>query len=327
MWIAKPLGALSRAEKTLALEREGVPLSQTFHWQNAAQASGARCYLVLHTDRKVGGFVHSWDDEAFECVNGPLLNWDSPESIAGEFAAFAHAVSRLSPSFRSMTLAPRWEGRECLQRRLSLLPVESTAVDQASTWVVPVDASAFDQFERTSPRMRRTLARAQKAGLCVEFLDVNEARLEAFVQGAQRFGEGKGFFVPSLKWFKALALPGAESSSDGSLSLAGEEKMSFQIVKSFVGGDETQLLVAFTRRSAHYLFGYDVRSSSSRLSTAATAHFQILEVCRMLGVSGYDLNGYTDPRDLSHPYAGVSQFKSQLGGYEVQFFCPRFEIA
>jgi lipid II:glycine glycyltransferase (peptidoglycan interpeptide bridge formation enzyme) len=106
-----------------------------------------------------------------------------------------------------------------------------------------------------------------------------------------------------------------------------DEKITFQLIQVSSEEAYTQLLIVFTPQFSHYLFGYDDRPSGTRQSTAAAAQFQALDLSRARGISYYDLNGYTDPSDLSHPYAGVSQFKSQWGGAEVRWAAPKFVIS
>ncbi len=203
MWIAKPLNALSPEEIDLCFQRQALPLSQTVCWQQATQATGAQSYLVLHTEKLIGGFVHSFDRQHFDCVNGPILNWDQPNQIAGELATFAHAVSRLSRSFQSVTLAPRWAS-EWVPRRLSYLPISPTQIDQASTLIVPVESTTPLQLERTHPRMQRTLSKAQKSGVHVESIDITPTRIEIFAGELAAFGRRKGFYVPPTHWFRTL---------------------------------------------------------------------------------------------------------------------------
>ena len=224
-----------------------------------------------------------------------------------------------------MVLAPRW-AFERASDRLAYLPIQPTEVDQASTLLVPVEATSLQQSHRALPRMRRTLSRAARAGLCAESIELNDILIGKFVEEARAFGGQKNFFVPPVGWFKALTGPGLKSGHvRGGTDPA--EPVSFKIFKSSIADNYTQVLVAFTPQSAHYLFGYDSRASGMNLSTAASAHFHVLEVCRQRGIPVYDLNGYTDPSDVLNPYSGVSRFKSQFGGHEVRFFCPKFSIS
>ncbi len=314
MWIAKPLHALSPEEIDLCFQRQALPLSQTICWQQASQATGAQSYLVLHTEKLIGGFVHTFDRQHFDCVNGPILNWDQPNQITSELATFAHAVSRLSRSFQSVTLAPRWES-EWVSQRLSYLPISPTQIDQASTLIVPVESTTPLQLERTHPRMQRTLSKAQKSGVHVESLDITPARIEIFAEELASFGRRKGFYVPPTHWLKTLVLNSPRLD------------VSFRLFRSTFGKNYTQVLIALTPQTCIYLFGYDFRADDHSPSTSASAHFQVLENCRDLKVPAYDLNGFTDSRDLNHPYVGVSQFKSQFGGQEVRWVSPKFHIS
>ena len=326
MWIAKPLSALNSNEIKLILERKDPPMSQTLTWQQATLAMGAEVYIVLDTQDLVGGFVHTFDGKNFDCTNGPILSWDHPEIAPRHLATFAHAVSRLSPHFCNLSFTPRWESH-LAEQRIKSLPIQPSDILEAATLQVPIERNQQKQMERASPRLRRTLTRAHRAGVQTSWNPITPELLSEFVAHMQLFGEEKGFYFPSYEWFKTLVIP-----SD----LSQKEEIHFYLAEAFIPSKlkpseisrKTQLLISITPSSLYYLFGCDVKSfEEPSLSTAASAHFRVLEESAKLGKKLYDLNGYTHPESSESSYRGVSLFKQQFGGQIVSYLCPQYWIS
>jgi hypothetical protein len=320
MWIAKPIRALSKDERSEWISCRGdqpsTPLSQTLAWAEAIESVGARAFLVFSPDERVGGVVHSSDALAcdFECVNGPLLDWDDAEKATRQLATFAMAVAKLSHTFKSLQLQPRWLSQE-IHSRIEHLPIEPREILRAATLQVPVKASVSDQFKSLSPRLRRTLSRAQCHGVRVQTRPIDLSELGDFVSSARRVGESKGFFVPAEGWFRALIGDNPEEV---------RESLAFWITRAHVEGSRTSLLTCVHGKTAHYLLGFDERAhgAPSSLSTSAVAHFDVLEHCAESAIEIYDMNGFTDPSDQSHPYSGVSRFKAQFSGTPIEYASP-----
>lgn len=335
MWIAKPLMALTEAEKAAWCRIQkrirdygrDFPLSQTLTWAQASESIGSEAFLVMEPDLGVGGILQRIGD-LLECINGPLLNWDDPFNATREFATFAMGASKACQGMRKIILSPRWivEHVEVIQRRLNFLPVGMIKHHEAQTLQIPIASDSESQLSSVSPRIRRSYRKARESGIrdiWVEPLHVeSEAALRSFAAGLREFGLKKNFFVPDPLWFSTLVFQNIP-----------DEKIEFALVsaKEERGGEplpSTQLLVVFTPAMAYYLFGYDERNASkkSNLSSSSVAHFAVLEKCRKKGIPLYDLNGFTDLRSTKHTYWGVSQFKSQWRGNQIQYFCPCFEI-
>ncbi len=325
MWIAKPLQSLSGAERAawIALQerKNEIPLSQTLAWGEAIIALGGRAYLVFSPEEQVGGMVHSVQEGfecAFECINGPYLNWDDRANIARQFATFVMAVTRLGPPFSSLRVQPRWLLSE-LESRLKLLPVPPREVSQASTIHLPVQSCESERLASVTPRLRRSLSVAKRAQVQVRSFEADSKQVSEFAFGIRKFGQEKGFYVPDENWLQSL-IKKEET--------VRRESLFFFITEAKTEGAMTSLLTCVHGSMAHYLFGYDERDDRARssLSTSAAAHFHVLENCASRGVKTYDLNGYTDPTDFTHPYAGVSRFKAQFQGEIINYASPLFLI-
>lgn len=329
MWIAKPLQSLSGAERAAWIslqEQEGdIPLSQTLAWGDSIIALGGSAFLVFSPEERVGGLVHANGGafanafaNAFECINGPFLHWDDSASAARQFATFVMAVTRLGPSFKSLRLQPRW-AMEQLEERLKLLPVPPREINQASTVQVQVLKSEAERLAAVSSRLRRTLSQAKRAQVQVKSWGVNPVDVVEFATSMKKFGQSKGFFVPEEAWLQSL-VHGEEGVQ--------RESLWFFMTEASAEGAVTRLLTCIYGSTAHYLMGYDERDdrAKSSLSTSAAAHFHVLEQCASQGIQVYDLNGFTDPRESDHSYAGVSQFKAQFQGVPVHYASPVFWI-
>ena len=326
MWIAKPLSALNSKEISLTLGREPSTLSQSLTWQQASLAIGAQVYLILETDEQVGGFVHTFDGQFFDCTNGPSLAWDQPEKASRHLATFAHAVTKLSREFKTLNLTPRWE-RSLASQRIETLPIEPSEVLEAATLQVPIEKNRANQIKRATPRLRRTLARAERAEVETTWSQIASHQLPEFVYNMQRFGVSRGFYVPSLEWFRALVTPSSISIKEGISFYLAEALIRSKTSKEMILR-KTQLLIALTPHHLYYLFGCDIKTTDEHCpSTAASAHFRALEECARLGKTLYDLNGYTHPQLGEPSYRGVSLFKEQFGGEIVSYLCPQYLIS
>lgn len=326
MWIAKPLQHLSGAERSAwihlqeRLSCSEIPLSQTLAWGDAITALGGKAYLVFSPDERVGGLVHSAEG-GLECINGPYLNWDHPADVARQFATFTMAMAKLSSHFSFLKIQPRWS-HEVLSARLEKLPIPPREVFEASTLQISVRRSETERLAAVTPRLRRSLSVARRAQARVQSWDADRDKVASFAGAMKAFGKTKGFYVPDVAWFQKLVGPvNPESGTQ-------REDLRFMITEAQAEGSLTQLLTCVHGKSAHYLFGYDQRDDLSKtaVSTSAVAHFHVLAHCAERGVATYDLNGFTDPHDKEHPYAGVSQFKSQFCGEVVRFASPQFWI-
>ncbi len=331
MWIAKPIFNLTENEKAAWQQIEfNLPLAQTLNWARAIEAVSGKAFLVFSPDEKVGGVVFSSPNHShfksklqFECINGPWLHWDEPNSIPRQLATFATAVSKINSNFESLSLKPRWE-RGQMQRRLSLLPIPTFNHTQAATWIVPVKTSPLEQFQSLSHRMQRTLSLAKRNQVLTQWDVLTPTQLNHFVPAMRHFGETHGFTVPPLSWFQALIQESAPSTSHSpSFWLISARKEGHNQLESF-----TQIIVCKRGNRAHYLFGYETRVPELRsaISTSAVAHWEALIQCISFGVQEYDLNGYLIKRDPHHPYTGVCNFKEQFSGAVIEYDVPEFLI-
>ncbi len=318
MWIAKPLAALTSNE-LLAWSRASktAPIAQTLDWGRAIAAVGASPYLVFSPEENVGGLVFSADRRSFECINGPLLSWDSPSSAPRQLATFAMAVSKLAPTFSSLTLRPRWNS-ERAEQRLRGLPIQPSKTDHAATWVVPVAPTHAKQESGFTRRFKRTLRHSLNASAEIVWVPLESTdapELAPFVEKLRVFSKAHQFSAPDLPWFKAL--------------IGTRDALRFFHLSARTRDRSTQLLIASHGPRAHYLFGFDEASQTaeSKISTAALAHVRALEELRKLGVREYDLNGFAEGLEPGDAYFGVCEFKRGLGGAIERYTQPVFEIS
>ena len=332
MWIAKPIQALTHAERALWNELEGsLPLSQTIQWAIAAQSSTLHSFVVFSPNEMIGGTVFGiLNKEAkgmeFECINGPFLNWDQIKDAPRQLATFAMAVSKLDQNFRLLKMKPRWESKWTASR-LSHLPLLPFSQSKAATILIPVENSRERQFKAFSKRLQRTLSISLKAKTEMTCGEVTNETLLDFCAGMNLFGNVHGFFVPPIEWFKALIQPSLPIDEQNlKFKMITVQKKEENKIQS-----KTQILVCFRKERAHYLFGYEQRDDSlqSSLSTSALAHWECLYQCSLLGIQTYDLNGYVIDPDQNHSYYGVCQFKKQFigsSGKIIEYDVPEFVI-
>jgi hypothetical protein len=341
MWIAKPTQSLALSERAawgntlsrFAAMGEEVPLAQTLAWARAIDSVSGTSYLVFDPEEMVGGIVFSIESQpgaagTFECINGPIIDWDNAANVSRQIATFAMAVSKLSSSFRSLSLKPRWR-EDKTENRINNLPIEKFSETQAATLKVVIQGNSDQQRCAFSPRLRRTLSISERANIGVSVESPSKINLSSFVPSLSKFALKKGFSVPPIDWFNSLA----QNSDDGSSQIFGES-LNLSIIRSkFRNHSETlvgeaAILVATLGTTAHYLFGWEERTPQLRsaISLSALAHWQTMQDCIQSNVHTYDLNGYVSEVNEGHPYAGVCRFKEQFGGQVLRYRVPEFRI-
>ncbi len=334
MWIAKPLDALNREERTawcntlrVRAQRggDGAPLSQTLSWARAIQGAALSAYLVFSPDELTGGVVFASPLRGglrFECINGPLLDWDEPQKSVRQLATFATAVSRLDSRFVSLMISPRWQ-EGTLAKRLLSLPLDAQADSRAATLVLPLDRSPQEVEKSFNSRLRRTLAKCDRSKVRAEWRPVSQENLRGFHDKMVIFAHRKGFAVPPISWFEGLLSP--ESPDDPATEVP---EFWFASAWDEITGAQAQLMIAFHAREAHYLFGFENRPAGGRsgVSPAAAAHRLAIRQSIEAGMVCYDFNGYVEHPEVGNPYAGVCEFKAQFGGKIHRYEIPHFEI-
>lgn len=326
MWIAKPLRALTDEERSSwlrVLEKmrehgKEAPLAQSLAWGHAIEAVSGRVHAVFSPEESVGGLVFetpSKDGVQFECVNGPLLDWDDEIAVKRQLAVFATAVSRLDTRFARLVLRPRWPKNEAL-KKLERLPIPSAGATFAATLKLSLEPERNPESSFTA-RLKRTLRLAERAAVSARWQDLDTANLVEFALAAQIFGRTRGFTVPPIFWFKGLT---------GS----GDPTVRFGIVTAQTPGNETgcQLLIALHGPEAHYLFGHEWRSDATRaaISPSAFAHRFAIRHALQQKMKSYDFNGTLENPEPGHPYAGVAAFKAQFGAELVRYEVPELNI-
>ena len=233
MWIAKPISALSEGEKSLwrfAHRSVRGPLSQTLSWAAASELGTDGSFVVFQPTEGVGGVVFRWRSASgkyqYECVNGPLLDWDSKDQAPRQLATFAQAVTQLG-NFESLTIRPRWE-TQTLESRLENLPVEPFQTDLAATIQIQLSEA------RPQERLSRAALRAEKAGASLERMPlVPGPELTALAGRLQSFARANGFSTPPAEWFEKWIR-----------AMAPEDQLKLEHVRVAVPGGRTSEILA-----------------------------------------------------------------------------------
>jgi len=328
MWIAKPLDRLSADERALWAKfldyrkqtDDEVPLSQTLIWGSAIQAMGGKVFAVFSPDENVGGLVVKLEDD-MECINGPLLDWENEDDILRQIATFTHAIEKCGEVFATIKLNPRWMKRY-EAAFFDHVQMEPAQVQYASTYWVPLHETDEEQKAALSPRIKRSLATAEKEGMTVEWksIDVTDASLLSAI--FKKFGEEKGFYIPPQKWFEALV---------ASVNSKSMEKVELGwVVAKYkhpdFGSATTHLLIGVFQGVAHYLFGAEIRDEKvpSKISPSTSAHFFAMRTVHARGAWLYDFNGYVENIESGHVYKNVNDFKSRWGGQVIPYSSPEY---
>lgn len=334
MWIAKPIDSLTEAEKKKWIQTQqkfelaGIdfPFSQTLTWAQGIRSLLKPVFLVFSLEEGVGGIVYIHDLNSkkiqFECINGPMIHWHDPQQVMRQLATFAMAVSKLDRNFGSLMIKPRWLKSQSatFMKNLAIAPFEVT---EAATLQLPVFSDERCQWDLLSPRLRRTLKNSKKFQITKTIEKMTSKNLEEFFIKMEKFSKSKNFEIPPFQWFQALTQENSASRDEGIL---------FRMISSQVEQDEAHraeasLLMATLRNKAYYLFGNQITNARAALSPSSLVQWEALSFCRENQIHSYDLNGYVDEVSKEHSYAGVCQFKGQMGGTLIQYQVPEFRIA
>ena len=325
-WIAKPIHELSiedrlnwnRIQADRYKEGWEIPLAQTLAWAEASQTLGARAYALFNSERRYTAIILAKANTQktgieFECVNGPLINWDTFDT-AQEFAVLAQKISELHPRFESLSFLPRWLEENHLIRR-SRIPFEIFQSMRASTLLLKLPTSTEEVTKLYSSRLQRTVTRSKREPhLTYDWREVNPQEIAEFAPRMAYFGKKMGFAIPPVSWFLSLH---QATHRDTSLRLY------LASVESSRAG--AHHCIATWQNQAHYLFGHSWRESPcpAAFSPAALAHDLSLRQLIQIGITEYDLNGDSNERH----YATVHEFKSQFNAERINYWIPEFRIS
>ncbi|HTL11220.1 MAG TPA: hypothetical protein VL588_01950 [Bdellovibrionota bacterium] len=325
MWIAKPIAALTGDEarrwSAVTAERRkrdpDTPLAQTLTWARAAEATGARAWVVFSTDEPVGGILLGYGDE-LDCVNGPLIDWADPDKGMRQLATFAQGASKMVAGLARMELHPRWP-RERASEWSQSVPLEIDRTDLAATRILGLEAKDSEQIDGFSPRLKRTLRQSLSRVMDSGWEPLDAAAVDPFLERMADFARDAEVTIPPQAWFAPFLTDGSEIQlwrAWASLGVDGVESASAEVVIALYGS------------RAHYLFGYQRRADGApgALSASAVAQFLAIRGSHAAGAETYDFNGWIEKTGPDHPYAGVNAFKEQFGGEVLAYSIPRFVI-
>ena len=341
-WIVKPVSELTKEEleKWHALRFPRLPLSQSIAWATAAESVSGNCVLVFSPERKVSALYLISGDQA-ECVNGPILNWESihdHEDLNEQISMAVFALYQGCPWLQNIRIRPRLDQNHFLfLAKNSAFPIVQT--DLAQTMVIELDDSEEKMWMNLPTRIRHEINRARSAGVETETVDL-DGHLSIFWENTRKFYQSRNLFVPEEPWIRSLLdhfssactrttpsnIGFADGSSDPKSVYTTEN--SAQIIRAAhpASGSVSEILVLHTHDVSYYFYAHEIRGESCpNISLNACAQWEAIRSSAKRGSLYYDLNGilHLEHRNAEHDsYAGVDRYKRKFKGKEIEYFSP-----
>ena len=317
-WIVKPIRDLSVDEirQWNELRFAQAPLSQTLAWGNAIESLNGNSVVVFSPERKVSAVYVIFEDEA-ECINGPILNWQSinnAEDLNEQISMAVYALHQGHPYLKTIKIRPRLDQKNFLFLAKNLaFPIDQT--DLAQTMLIPIADSEQKQWLQIPPRVRHEINRATHAGVKTESIRFEDG-ISDFWRKTRSFYESRSLFMPEEPWIHALLNHQNESILEGEIIRA-----------SHTDSDSvSEILVLHTFDVSYYFYAHEQRSENCpNISLNACAQWAAIRSSLIKGSLYYDLNGTLHPEHSSpdnNSYSGVDQYKRKFKGKELDYFSP-----
>jgi lipid II:glycine glycyltransferase (peptidoglycan interpeptide bridge formation enzyme) len=313
-WISKPLSRLTDEDRLLwqKTDFQNLPLSQSLDWGHSVLSTGAQCILVFSPERKVSALFMIHAQKA-ECVNGPVLDWNSissAQALNEQISMTVHALMKSTPGLTEIQLKPRLGTNEFefLSRNLAF-PIELT--QEAATMLLQLETNEKAQWDSLPSKIRHEINRAQNESIQIQSRPGHE-NLESFWEKASEFHHSKGLFIPDFSWANTLTKSKIDSVSTIHSALHPGS------------GSISECLVLRHRKHAVYLYAYEIRNAGlPNISMNALLQWEAMKNCIQEGCQVYDLNGISilsDPEGDN--FSGVDQYKRKYKGEVVHYHSP-----
>lgn len=176
-----------------------------------------------------------------------------------------------------------------------------------NTWILELQKDEEALLAQMSMRCRYNVRLAQKSGVIVESASFDDKMLDGFYQLYLLTGKRHGITFRSSAYFKNF------------LEILSKDSYA-RIYTATVEKDEKKLLsagiVVYSGRKAIYMFG----ASSNELRNLKAPNllvWQMMLDAKKAGFQEFDFFGIAPDDDPKHPWAGITSFKKQFGGHQV----------
>ncbi|MBU6154612.1 MAG: hypothetical protein KGP28_09955 [Bdellovibrionales bacterium] len=317
-WVAKPLFALSDAEKILYrdLYVPGFPLSQTLEWGYALRDEVQVPFVVFSPERRVAS-LFTVSGTLAECVNGPVLDWSrihSARELNEQVSMVVYALHKSNSGLRSIRIRPRLQEKEFVFLREHLaFPLDQ--VDEARSMILDLQETEDAQLRALPARIRNEISRSLRSGVRVVSRETSDG-ISDFWGFTREFYRERGLPLPEEEWIRGLLFGNRDWALKSKLISAFHEE----------SGSQASLLLVWFGGVALYFFAHEIRTSSCpKISLNVCAQWEAMMACIRSGVRHYDLNGVLAPHEASkeaEPYRGVDFYKRKFKGREVEYRSP-----
>jgi peptidoglycan pentaglycine glycine transferase (the first glycine) len=301
--------------EALALSHPAGGFHQSFDWAHFKRIDGWDSYKIgLYKGKKlIGGsvvlqFNFRNGTNFLYTPEGPILNYQDEDQLFWQWRALSTAIHSVADISKESTtthlrIEPRTE--KCPKWFLSQFKKAPLNLQPKFTQQIDLKKSQSKLLEEMKQKGRYNIRLAEKKGVTITQHNATPTTLEKFYslydQTYQRNkfdGKPKAFFQAFFKAHKDSAKIFLAKHEDTLLAVA---------------------VVVYSGKRATYLYGAS-SNENRQLMAPYLLHWEIIKDSKSKGCTSYDLWGVNkDIENKDHPWHGLSKFKKQLGGTQLNF--------
>lgn len=177
-----------------------------------------------------------------------------------------------------------------------------------NTWMLDITKSSETLMAEMSMRCRYNVRLAEKSNIEITSAENDEKMLENFYSLYTITGKRHGITFRNINYFKNLL---------DILSKGGYARIYNAVLKQ--DSEEKVLssgIIIYSGKKAIYMFGAS-SNDHRNLKAPNLLVWQMIEDAKEKGCEAFDFYGIAPNDDPKHPWSGITSFKKQFGGYQV----------
>lgn len=171
-------------------------------------------------------------------------------------------------------------------------------------WVLKINKPEEQLLSEMKHKGRYNIKIAEKNHISIKRSNKPGKELDAFYEHYQATGKRHKITYRSKSYFEAL------------LENLGKKDYAFCYTADYKGKSLASAIMLFYGESALYLYGGSAEEFRN-LMAPYLLHWQIIKDAKEAGLSEYNFLGIAPDDNPSHPWAGITRFKKQFGGEQV----------
>jgi peptidoglycan pentaglycine glycine transferase (the first glycine) len=303
------------AFENLAFRNPAGGFHQSFAWAHFKRIDGWNSYKigVYKNNKLVAGsivlqFSFQNGTNFLYLPEGPILDYQNEENLFWQWRALQTAIhSIVDISKETITTHLRIEPRieSCPKWFLSGFKKAPINLQPKFTQVIDLKKSQSKLLEEMKQKGRYNIKIAEKNELSVTQFPLNKKSLDSFYALYSQTYQRNKFDGKPKEFFQAFF---QSHKNNATVFIARHQKKDLAIG-----------VVVHSGNRATYLYGAS-SNENRKLMAPYLLHWEIIKDSKNKGFKSYDLWGVNRSiEDKDHPWHGLSRFKKQLGGEQLNF--------